>query len=151
MESIQYNAALAITDSTKRFSREKFHQDIGILQQQRWCRSLCYFLNQLKLNVTSMCSIKHPPLGEYIKQEILTLLNLMLNLIFRAPFFSSTVTEWNNLDKSVGNSEKRLRLGLNHLNDHKFKHSFKDLLNPFCNFETDVKTTVDYLIRSPDL
>ena len=27
----------------------------------------------------------------------------------------------------------RLRLGLSHLREHKFKHSFQDILNPFCN------------------
>ena len=26
----------------------------------------------------------------------------------------------------------RLRLGFNHLNDHKFRHNFQDCLNPFC-------------------
>ena len=26
----------------------------------------------------------------------------------------------------------RLRLGLNHLNDHKFRHNFQDCFNPFC-------------------
>ena len=27
----------------------------------------------------------------------------------------------------------RLRLGLSHLREHKFKHSFQDSLNPFCS------------------
>ena len=35
----------------------------------------------------------------------------------------------------------RLRLGLSHLRDHKFKYSFQDLLNPICNCGTDVETT----------
>ena len=40
----------------------------------------------------------------------------------------------------------RLRLGLSHLRDHKFKHSFQDSLNPICNRGTDVETTTHYLL-----
>ena len=79
-------------------------------------------------------------------------------------FFPSTVTKWNNLNKSIKSSESfalfkksilqfirptpnrtfnfhshigiklvtRLRLGLSHLRDHKFKHNFLDCLNPIC-------------------
>ena len=40
----------------------------------------------------------------------------------------------------------RLRLGLSHLRDHKFKHSFQDSLNPICNRGTEVETTTHYLL-----
>ena len=43
----------------------------------------------------------------------------------------------------------RLRSGLSHLRDHKFKHSFQDSLNPICNCGTDVKTATHYLIHCP--
>ena len=43
----------------------------------------------------------------------------------------------------------RLRLGLSHLRDHKFKYSFQDLLNPICNCGTDVETTTHYLLHCP--
>ena len=33
----------------------------------------------------------------------------------------------------------RLRLGLSHLRDHKFKHSFQDTLNPLCSCGDDVE------------
>ena len=47
MESIQYNAALAITGAIRGSSREKLYQELGLesLQQRRWYRKLCYFLN----------------------------------------------------------------------------------------------------------
>ena len=32
---------------------------------------------------------------------------------------------------------KRIRLGLSHLQEHKFKHSFQDTLNPICNCGND--------------
>ena len=43
----------------------------------------------------------------------------------------------------------RLRLGLSHLRDHKFKHSFQDSLNPICNCGTDVETTAHYFLYCP--
>ena len=43
----------------------------------------------------------------------------------------------------------RLRLGLSHLRDHKFKHSFQDSLNPIYNCETDVETFTHYLLHCP--
>ena len=107
---------------------------------------------------------------------------LDINFItFRNSYFPSIVTEWNNLNKSIRNSESfsifkknilkfirpspnsifnfhnpkgvtlltRLRLGLSHLRDHKFKHSFQDSLNPICNCGTDVETTTHYLPHCP--
>ena len=38
----------------------------------------------------------------------------------------------------------RLRLGLNHLNDHKFRHNFQDCLNPLCSCSLEVETTNQY-------
>ena len=39
----------------------------------------------------------------------------------------------------------RLRLGLTHLREHKFKHSFQDSLNPFCNCgKGEVETSSHY-------
>ena len=60
LESIQYNAALAITGTIRGSSREKFYQELGLesLQQRRWYRKLCqnnksqspkYLLNQYQL------------------------------------------------------------------------------------------------------
>ena len=98
---------------------------------------------------------------------------------FRNSYFPSIVTEWNNLYKSIKNSESfsifkknilqfigpspnsvfnchdpkgvkllaRLRLGLTHLYDHKFKHSFQDPLNPICNCGTNVETTTHYFLH----
>ena len=43
VESIQYNAALAITGVVRGTSREKLYQELGFesLQQRRWYRKLC--------------------------------------------------------------------------------------------------------------
>ena len=43
----------------------------------------------------------------------------------------------------------RLSLGLNHLREHKFKHSFQDMLNPLCNCGKDVKSSTHFLLQRP--
>ena len=35
----------------------------------------------------------------------------------------------------------RLRLGLSHLREHKFKHGFQDTLNPLCSCGNDVESS----------
>ena len=44
----------------------------------------------------------------------------------------------------------RLRVGLSHLREHKFKHSFQDTLNPICTCGEDIETTSHYLLHCPD-
>ena len=44
----------------------------------------------------------------------------------------------------------RLRVGLSHLRERKFKHSFQDTLNPICNCGEDIETTSHYLLHCPD-
>ena len=36
----------------------------------------------------------------------------------------------------------RLLLGLNHLREHKFKHSFQGSINPLCSCSLDIKSTI---------
>ena len=43
----------------------------------------------------------------------------------------------------------RLRSGLSHLREHKFKHSFQDSLNPICRCGADVESCVHYLPHCP--
>ena len=44
----------------------------------------------------------------------------------------------------------RLRLGLSHLRERKFKHSFQDSLNPICNCGNDIETSAHYLLHCPN-
>ena len=43
----------------------------------------------------------------------------------------------------------RLRLGLSHLREYKFKHSLKNILNPFCNCGTDVESSSHFVLQCP--
>ena len=41
----------------------------------------------------------------------------------------------------------RLRFSLSHLREHKFKHSFQDLINPLCNCGYKVESTVQFFLH----
>ena len=43
----------------------------------------------------------------------------------------------------------RLRLGLSHLREHKFKHGFQDSLNPICSCGNDIETSAHFLLYCP--
>ena len=44
----------------------------------------------------------------------------------------------------------KLRLGLSHLREHKFKHSFQDSLNPICSCGNDIETPAHYILHCPN-
>ena len=109
MESIQYIAALAITGAIRGSSKEKLYQELGFesLQQRRWYRKLCYFFKLIKSkspkylfnNIPTVRSIYRTRNIDNIPQ-----FNVR-HTFFRNSYFPSIVTEWNNLDKSIRNSE----------------------------------------------
>ena len=41
----------------------------------------------------------------------------------------------------------RLILQFSHLNEHKFRHGFSDIINPMCAYGTEVETTEHFLLR----
>ena len=43
----------------------------------------------------------------------------------------------------------RLRLGLSYLHEHKFRHSFPDLLNPLCKCDFELESTPHFLLHCP--
>ena len=43
----------------------------------------------------------------------------------------------------------RLRVGLSHLREHKFKYGFQDTLNPLCSCGNDVESTNHFLLHCP--
>ena len=183
LESVQYNAALAITGAIRGSSREKLYQELGLesLKSRRWYRKLCLFF-KLKKN-------KHPSyLFDMIPKVLSTRTTRNYNNIplfnvkheyFRNSFFPSTVIEWNKLDNNIRNSESvsafkkqilkfirpspnstfnvhnphgiklltRLRAGLSHLREHIFRHNFQDSLDPFCNCDWHIETTIHFFLH----
>ena len=45
----------------------------------------------------------------------------------------------------------RLRLGLRHLREHKFKHGFQNTSNPLCGCGDDVGSTEHFILHCPNL
>ena len=43
----------------------------------------------------------------------------------------------------------RLRLKFSHLNEHKFRHNFKDTVVPMCNCRTETETTKHFFLHYP--
>ena len=43
----------------------------------------------------------------------------------------------------------RLRLGLSHLREHKFKHNFQDTINLLCSYGIDIESTEHFLLHCP--
>ena len=43
----------------------------------------------------------------------------------------------------------RLRLGLGHVREHKFKHGFQDSFNPICSCGNDIENSAHFLLHCP--
>ena len=184
METIQYNAALAITGAIRGSSREKLYQELGLetLQLRCWYRKLCCFYkiltSQSPKYLYSIIPIYNMSYRTRQCNKI-PAINAKHDF-FKNTFFPSTIMEWNKLDWEIKNSESiatfkkrirsfirssanstfnchnpigiklllRLRLGLNHLREHKSKHSFQDSLDSFCSCgKGEAETSSRYLLH----
>ena len=181
IESIQYNASLAITGAIRGTSKEKLYQELGLeyLSSRRWLRRLSLFYNVLK-NKSPHYMYQIIPM---LNQNLNTRNRLQIPQIFcrtdsfKNSFFPYCIDEWCNLDVEIKQSVflvsfkrsilnfirpnhnsifdisdnegikllTRLRLGLSHLNKHKFSHSFFGTINPMCSCNTQLTTFCDVL------
>ena len=108
LESIQYNAALAITLDIRGTPREKIYPELGLesLQDRLWYRKLCVF-----------CKIWNNMSPKYLSDIIpstttrystrnahnIPLVRANNNYLMKT-LFPSTITEWNSLDLSIRKS-----------------------------------------------
>ena len=169
IETIQYNAALAITGAIKGTSREQIYNELGFesLDRRRWYRKMLLFWKIL--NDYTPSYLKNPlPMLQNTRnpgrQNNLTGFRKNTNF-FASSFYPFSIDQWNELDpelkniKSLSSFKKcllafirpspmevfnvtdysglklltRLRLNFSHLNEHKFRHNFRDTINPLCN------------------
>ena len=108
LESIKYNACLAITGAIKGTSTEKIYQELGLesLKSRRWLRKLCHFykifndkspsyLFNLIPNFNRVRNTRFsyniPPIK--VKHDY-----------FKNSLFPSAISEWNKLDLNIRNS-----------------------------------------------
>ena len=179
IESIQYNACLAITGAVRGSSREKIYQELGLesLQHRRWYRKLCYFHKIYNAKSPDYLFKLIPP-----KKSSYTTRNAdnipffkFHHNVFQNLFFPSTIIEWNKLVPDLRNSDSFSAFKKSILNFirppnsvfnchgpkalkfitrirlryHKFKHNFQDSLNPFCKCGLITETTSHYLLHCP--
>ena len=126
IESIQYQAAIAITGAIYGTSQTKLCKELGIesMKLRQWLRRLCYFfkiqssglpqyLNDLIPKPSLRYSTRFSPLPNFkVRTEL-----------FRKSFFPYTVNEWNNLDNIIKSSESYSM----------FRKKMLDLIRPKCN------------------
>ena len=105
MESILYNAALAITGAL----RGKLYQELGLesLCKRWWYRKLCYFFKIFKGQSPEYLFRILPSVSKGYNtrtNDKITLFSDKHNFFINS-FFPSTVIEWNNLDLKTRNSK----------------------------------------------
>ena len=169
LESIQYNACLAITGAMRGTSKEKLYQELGLetLQLQRWNSKIEMFYKIFK-NKSPQYLFKLIPekTHAYATRNVGNIPCFIIrHNFFKNSFFPSAVSDWNNLDPTLirpspnnvfdCNKYKgiryitRLRVGKAHLREHKFKHSFQYWLNPICSCGLDIESTSHFLLHCP--
>ena len=107
LESIQYNAALALTGAIRGSSRKMLYQELGLesLQLRRWYRKLCCFYKiynkQAAGYLTELISTRNQA---YQTRHLTNIPSLSFkHNFFKNTFFPSTILEWNKLDPSLRN------------------------------------------------
>ena len=92
IESVQYNASLAITGAIRGTSQQKLYQELGLesLRSRRWLRQMCYFykviitqkslylFNLIPLNINSLC---HPNTYSVMRDAETIILKILLYLM----------------------------------------------------------------------
>ena len=111
IESIQYNAALAITGAIRGTSKERIYQELGFesLRNRRWFHRLCFMFKIIK-NRSPHYLFAMMPQFVCSRNPDRNNLNLFSRFpcnsdYFRNSFFPNAVEEWNKLGESIKSKE----------------------------------------------
>ena len=98
LESVQYNAALAIRSAMRGTSREKLYQELALelLRKRQWYRKLCPFFKMFKGQTPEYLFRIVPSISKAYNTRTNDKIPLFMVTIYI--YFSSTVSECNNLD-----------------------------------------------------
>ena len=108
-ESVQYNAALAITGAIRSSSREKLYQELGFesLHDRRWCRKLCFYYiiqhNKCPLYLTELLPTMKTSCYSLRSNRPRTVPKVRTER-FKSTFFPSCSFNWNQLGLNIQNS-----------------------------------------------
>ena len=183
IESIQYNAALAITGAIRGTSKEKLYNELGLeyLISRRWFKRLCLFHkiyhNQSPEYLYRLIPQPHN-LFNLRNQNLVPQIYCRTNL-FSDSFFPTAIKEFNKLDYQINHRLSfesfrrvilksikpvtsslfdacdphdvklltKLRVGLSHLREQKFRHGFNDTVDPFCPCNMETETVSHFFLR----
>ena len=143
LESLQYNAALAITGAIKGSSTEKLYEELGLesLKSRRWYRKMSLFYKVFK-NESPRYLFNTIPNNNEQRQtrhsdNIPTF--FARHDYFKNSFFPSALTEWNKLDCFVKNADSF----------HVFKKHILNFIRPLPNsiFNIHNPLRIKYLTR----
>ena len=106
MESIQHNAAIAITSAIRRTSKEKIYQELGFesRQQRHWYRKLCCLFKIIKNRSPSYLFQLVPSNSRYLTRKSNNILQFRTKHNFKNSFSASIINEWNNLVPDISES-----------------------------------------------
>ena len=181
IESVQYNAALAITGAIRGTSKEKLYQELGLesLKDRRWLRRMSYLYKIISTKLPPYLYELIPPLQRSHRYPSCFQTFRCRTTFFQNSFLPFAITEWNKWDSDIKNIDSHavfckkllafirplgndtygiygplgvrllsgLRLGFNHLKEHKFRHNFVDTLNSLCLCSVKTEDTKHYFVR----
>ena len=100
IETIQYNAALAIIGVIKGASQIKLHNELGLKSLRQWFRKLCLFFKIEKTGLPEYLFNMIPQSNhQYNTQSIEDVTTFYRRTdVFKYSYFPHTILEWNELD-----------------------------------------------------
>ena len=105
IETIQYNAALAITGAIRGTSKEKLYQELGLesLKDRRWLRRISYFYKIISTKLPPYLYELIPPLQKSQRYPGCFQTLRCTTALFQNSFLPFTITEWNKEDSDIKN------------------------------------------------
>ena len=106
IESVQCNAAIAITGAIIGSSREKLYQELGLeyLYRRRWARRLCLLYKVFSTGQPSYIYELLPPLRSSRRHVNSFNLVTCKSEYFKNSFIPNVIYEWNKLDPDIRSS-----------------------------------------------
>ena len=107
IESVQYNAALAINGAIRGTSKEKLYQELGFesLKDRRWLRRLCYVYKTVNTKQSADLYDLIPPFQRLSRDKGCIYEPFCRTGSFKNSFSPYAIMEWNKLDSEIRNAD----------------------------------------------
>ena len=107
IESVQYNAALAIASAIRATSKEKLYQELGFesSKDRRWLRRSCYLYKIVSTKQLACLYDLIPPFQRSSRNKSYIYEPFCRTMSFKSSFLLYAIKEWNKLDPEIRNAE----------------------------------------------